>query len=70
MPRAVRVGIIGTGAVGASVAISTLHSGIAQELLLHDLRTAVAEGEAMDLADGVPFYPTAAVRSASLEEGS
>ncbi len=66
MPRPVRVGIIGTGAVGASVAISTLHSGIAQELLLHDLRAAVAEGEAMDLADGVPFYPTATVRSAPL----
>jgi L-lactate dehydrogenase len=68
MPRPVRVGIIGTGAVGASVAISTLHSGIAQELLLHDLRAAVAEGEAMDLADGVPFYPTATVRSAPLED--
>jgi L-lactate dehydrogenase len=68
MSRPIRVGIIGTGAVGASVAISTLHSGIAQELLLHDIRDAVAEGEAMDLADGVPFYPTADVRSATLEE--
>ncbi|MEO7271768.1 MAG: L-lactate dehydrogenase [Vicinamibacterales bacterium] len=67
MARAVSVGIIGTGAVGASVAVSTLHGGVAQSLLLHDLRTAVAEGEAMDLADGGPFYPTAAVRSVDLE---
>ena len=29
-----RVGIIGTGWVGASVAISTLHSGVADELLV------------------------------------
>jgi L-lactate dehydrogenase len=68
MSRPVRVGVIGTGWVGSSVAISTLHAGVAQELLLHDVRTAVADGEAMDLADGVPFYPTAAVRSVPLDE--
>jgi L-lactate dehydrogenase len=63
-----RVGIIGTGWVGASVAISTLHSGAADELLLHDARAAVAEGEAMDLGHGTAFYPTAAVRTAAVEE--
>lgn len=63
-----RVAIIGTGWVGASVAISTLHSGVADELLLHDAREAVAEGEAMDLAHGASFYPTAIVRTASLDE--
>lgn len=62
------VGIIGTGWVGTSVAISTLHSGAADELLLHDVRAEVAEGEAMDLAQGAAFYPAAAVRSASIEE--
>ncbi len=63
-----RVAIIGTGWVGASVAISTLHSGAANELLLCDLRRELAEGEAMDLAHGASYYPTAAVRVASLEE--
>lgn len=63
-----RIGIIGTGWVGASVAISTLHAGLAHELLLHDTRTAIAEGEAMDLAHGAAFYPAATVRHASLEE--
>ncbi|RPI53379.1 MAG: L-lactate dehydrogenase [Acidobacteria bacterium] len=63
-----RVAIVGTGWVGASVAISTLHSGVADELLLHDLREEVAEGEAMDLAQGASFYPPAAVRTATLEE--
>ncbi|MDO9165943.1 MAG: L-lactate dehydrogenase [Rhodoferax sp.] len=63
-----RVGIIGTGWVGTSVAISTLHSGAADELWLHDMRTAVAEGEAMDLAHGAAFYPACTVRVASVEE--
>jgi L-lactate dehydrogenase len=63
-----QVGIIGTGWVGSSVAISTLHSGVADELLLHDLRAEVAEGEAMDLAHGASFYPPAVVRTATIEE--
>ena len=63
-----RVGIIGMGWVGSSVAISTLHAGVARELLLNDLRVEVAEGEAMDLAQGTTFYPPASVRVASVEE--
>jgi L-lactate dehydrogenase len=66
--RVVRLGIVGTGWVGSSVAISTLHAGIAQELLLHDARAEVAEGEAMDLAHGASFYPSATVRSGTLDE--
>lgn len=62
------VGIIGMGWVGTSVAISTLHAGFAGELLLSDLRTDVAEGEAMDLAHGAAFYPAASVRTAAVEE--
>jgi L-lactate dehydrogenase len=65
--RMVRVGIIGTGSVGVSVAVSTLQAGFAQELLLHDLRTERAEGEAMDLAHGAAFYPAATVRAVTLD---
>jgi L-lactate dehydrogenase len=61
------VGILGTGWVGASVAISTLHAGIASELLLCDARMDVAEGEAMDLSHGASFYPTAGVRAVPRE---
>jgi L-lactate dehydrogenase len=64
----ITVGIIGTGWVGSSVAISTLHAGAAQELLLFDARAELAEGEAMDLAHGASFYPAAQVRTASVEE--
>ena len=62
------IGIIGTGWVGASVAISTLQLGLAHELLLHDARPGIAEGEAMDLAHGASFYPAATVRAAALDE--
>jgi L-lactate dehydrogenase len=63
-----RVAIIGTGWVGSSRAISKLHSGVADELLLYDVREAVAEGEAMDLALGGSFHPSASVLTASIEE--
>lgn len=62
------VGIIGTGWVGASVAMSVLHSGVAGELLLNDARADVAQGEAMDLSHGSSFYPPARVRSAEADE--
>ena len=52
----ISVGVIGTGWVGSSVAMSVLNAGFASELLLADARHEVAEGEAMDLAHGAPFY--------------
>lgn len=63
-----KIGIIGMGWVGSSVAISTLHAGVARELLLNDVRAEIAEGDAMDLADGSMFYPSAKIRTASVEE--
>jgi L-lactate dehydrogenase len=63
-----KIGIIGMGYVGASVAISCLVAGIAEELLVNDLRSELAEGEAMDLRHGAAFLPPARVRSASVEE--
>lgn len=63
-----KLGVVGMGWVGASVAASILHKGVASELLLNDVREELAEGEAMDLAHGSSFYPTAGVRAASIEE--
>lgn len=63
-----KIGIIGMGWVGSSVAISTLHCGVARELLLCDVRSELAEGEALDLAHGASFYPAASVRTAAVEE--
>lgn len=68
MTQQTSIGIIGTGWVGSSVAISTLHAGVANELILYDMREEIAAGEAMDLAQGSSFYPSATVRSGSIEE--
>lgn len=62
------VGIIGMGWVGASVAISTLHSGVAESLWVSDLDGELAKGEALDLSHGSPFLPPCSVRAATLEE--
>lgn len=62
------VAVVGMGWVGSSVAISTLHAGIATRILLHDTRTEIAEGEAMDLAHGAPFYAHADVRAVAFED--
>lgn len=63
-----KIGIVGMGWVGSSVALSILNSGLATELLLDDAKPGLAEGEAMDLAHGAAFYPSASVRAASIEE--
>lgn len=63
-----RIGIIGTGWVGTSVAISLLQAGVPRELLLHDAREGLAVGEAMDLSHGAPFLRAALVREASVAE--
>lgn len=64
-----RIGLVGLGWVGSSVASAVLHAGVANELLLHDAKPGLAEGEAMDLAHGSSFYPAATVRAvASVDE--
>jgi len=63
-----RVGVIGMGWVGTSVAMSVLTKGAARELYLNDVRTEVAEGEAMDLSHGAPFLRATNVRAVPLEE--
>jgi L-lactate dehydrogenase len=50
-----KVGLIGTGMVGASFAYSLVQQGLANELVLIDMDTARAEGEMMDLNHGLPF---------------
>lgn len=63
-----KIGIVGMGWVGSSIAISTLHSGVPNQLLVSDIKRELAEGEAMDLVHGAAFYPAAEVRAAEVEE--
>src|SRR6266545_6591365 len=50
-----RIAIIGTGHVGATSAYALVMRGLAREIVLVDLNTQHAEGEAMDLQHAVPL---------------
>lgn len=57
--RARHVAIIGAGNVGATTAYALLQSDLVEKLSLIDINSAKAEGEALDLQDGVSFlHPT------------
>ncbi|MFO1204395.1 MAG: L-lactate dehydrogenase [Burkholderiales bacterium] len=58
-----KVGLIGTGMVGASFAYSLMQSGLASELVLIDKDEARAQGEAMDLQHGLPFVRPMRIRA-------
>lgn len=58
-----RVGLVGTGMVGASFAYALMQSGLANELILIDADAARAEGEAMDLSHGLPFVGPMRIRA-------
>ncbi len=51
----VRVGLAGTGMVGASFAYALMQRGLANEMVLIDANRGRAEAEAMDLNHGLPF---------------
>lgn len=50
-----KAAIIGCGAVGASIAFRFLQQGLFSRLVLLDVNREKAEGEAMDLSDGLPY---------------
>jgi len=51
-----KAAVIGCGFVGASSAYAMTHTGMFSELVLIDIDRSKAEGEAMDLSHGLPFY--------------
>ena len=50
-----KAAIVGCGYVGASIAFRFLQQGVFSHLVLIDANTAKAEGEAIDLSDGLPY---------------
>lgn len=50
-----KVAIIGCGFVGAASAFSLMQSGLFSEMVLLDANHEKAEGEALDIAHGIPF---------------
>jgi len=52
-----KIGIVGVGRVGASIAYSLILNGLPEELVLIDVDRERAEGEAMDLNHAMPYLP-------------
>lgn len=50
-----KAAIVGCGFVGAASAFSLMQSGLFSEMVLLDADAEKAEGEAMDIAHGIPF---------------
>jgi len=50
-----KAAIVGCGFVGASIAFRFLQQGLFSKLVLVDVNREKAEGEAMDLSDGLPY---------------
>ncbi len=48
--------------------MAVLQRGIANELLLYDVKPHLADGEALDFAHGSSFYPSARVRAVEIEQ--
>lgn len=59
--RTSKVGIIGAGAVGATIAYACLIRGVSKEICLYDVDRTKVEAEALDLNHGMQFVPMAAV---------
>ncbi|SOC27139.1 L-lactate dehydrogenase 2 [Brochothrix thermosphacta] len=53
-----KVGIVGTGFVGSSIAYAMINQGITNELFLIDVNNEKAKGEAHDLSDGIGWGQT------------
>lgn len=60
--RSRKVMIIGAGAVGSTFAYALAQSGAADEIVLSDMDKNLAQGQVMDLAHGLPFYPNVQIK--------
>jgi len=63
-----KAAVIGCGFVGASIAFRFLQQGLFSELVLLDVNREKAEGEAMDLSDGLPYAAAMDVRAGGYDD--
>lgn len=63
-----RIGIVGSGLVGASAGYALVLRGLASRLVMVDVDRDRAEGEAMDLGHAAPFSHPVRVRAGEIEE--
>jgi L-lactate dehydrogenase len=57
-----KVVVVGAGAVGSTFAYALAQKGLAEEIDLIDASHDFAEGQALDLAHGLPYYPPVQIR--------
>ena len=57
-----KVVIVGAGAVGSTFAFALAQKGLAEEISLIDMNHDYVEGQVLDLAHGLPFYPSVQIR--------
>lgn len=57
-----KVVIVGAGAVGSTFAYALAQKGSADEIALMDVNRDYVEGQVLDLAHGLPFYPSVQIR--------
>ena len=65
-----KISVIGAGSVGATVANDLMVQGVASEIVLVDINTKKAMGEALDIYQGAPFHSPAIVRSGDYEDAA
>ncbi len=63
-----KAAIIGCGLVGSSIAFRFLQQGLFSQLVLLDVDQDRAEGEAMDLSDGLPYGATMEITAGSYDD--
>ena len=59
--KSIKLGIVGAGAVGSTLAYAALMRGAAHTVALYDINRAKVEAEALDLGHGIQFVPMARV---------
>ena len=63
-----KISIIGTGSVGSTIAYSLAIMGMASEIVMIDINTEKALGEALDIRQGVPFCPPVSIYAGSYQD--
>ncbi len=63
-----KITIIGSGSVGSTIAYTMTVSGLASEIVMIDINRSKANGEALDIAQGVPFGVPCSVYAGTYED--
>ncbi len=65
-----KITIIGTGSVGSTIAYTIAVTGIASEIVMIDLNTEKALGEALDIRQGTPFCAPCSIYASSYRDAA